>query len=300
MNIKNISSELSERFVEEELAEHWIVDETLDSFLRLMDHLTISTNMYHHFMEAFLKVLDKFNSSELVIVDLGSGVAWTSAIMANNPKVKKVYSIEPSKIRHSSARNIFKHMDVDLSKVDLLEGTFTDFMIKKDIRVDLIVMCSSIHHCMDRDLPDLFRQVKYYLKDETTYSYKDYSNNEIIKKDISRVLLANEHFLNLSPLLFRVLAYFGRLHFLKKDKSKIKHRPGNWNPPDEWDGEHFRTKRQLLKIFKSQSFKQSIFIQKENLNDKDGRYKDFYQKLINLFGLKSLSHYFAILEEHEE
>ncbi|MBF0171426.1 MAG: hypothetical protein HQK87_10145, partial [Nitrospinae bacterium] len=110
-------TKVAERFVNEKLAAHWQVDETDESFKRLLYHLEVKTNFKPYFEIAMNKVFVPDSDLTSIIkqkgaitaADIGAGVAWTSAMLAKNPNVKEVYSVEPSQNRLQHGKYVIKH-----------------------------------------------------------------------------------------------------------------------------------------------------------------------------------------------
>ena len=226
---------VSKRFVNEEIAIHWLVDQDEESFTRLLEHIQINTHFYYGFCKAFEYLLTCRQDDNLVIADIGGGVGWTSAIMAKHPRVKKVYLVEPSQNRINSFDNICKHLNVIPNKVESISGNFVNFSLPE--KVDIVVMCASIHHCHDDYLDDLFRNINEFLK---------HNRGKAI------VLIANEHYVNSLYSLKRLLSLMK--HFVKGSKpywnvSNLRHYHPN-------DFEHWRTKSELdTKIFGKYQFR---------------------------------------------
>ena len=112
---------VTERFIEEKLGSQWQVDETQASFTRFLEYVENKTN-FKPFFEIALKnnVIQKslsLNPKGSIVLDLGSGVSWTSAIIANLPEVRHVFAVDPSKERLKHARYILKHLRVPQEKI---------------------------------------------------------------------------------------------------------------------------------------------------------------------------------------
>ncbi len=105
------------------LAKHWRVDDSINSFNSLLNHLTVKTNFLPFFEEAFTHLLENRKEDNLVILDVGGGIGWTSSLMAKNPRVKKVFLVEPSSTRTSINTFLNKHLKVPNGKVEVINGT---------------------------------------------------------------------------------------------------------------------------------------------------------------------------------
>ena len=222
------------RFVNEEIANHWLVDGSESSFARLLKHLQVKTHFYYGFCKAFDYFLDQRSDKDLIIADVGAGVGWTSAIMAKHPKVKKVYCLEPSTNRRSSFEYICKHWNVDPSKVEAIKGSFTNFRLPE--KADAIVMCASIHHCHDDYLDVLFKNIDDSLIDN---------------KGKATILIANEDYVNVLFSFRRLMSYIKNRFKGKKPFWSIG-KPRHYHPHDL---EHWRTKSELSEIFTKNNFK---------------------------------------------
>ena len=91
-----MKNNVSDRFVNEKLKNHWIVDKSKESFEILIEHIKFKTNFYKGFIESVDNFLLTRNKKKLIIADLGAGVGWTSAYLAKNSRIEKIYIIEPS------------------------------------------------------------------------------------------------------------------------------------------------------------------------------------------------------------
>lgn len=264
---------IPERFIDENLAAHWQVDETQTSFDRLLYHLEVKTNVKPYFEEALRNLNlddDKF-ANELIIADIGAGTCWTSAILAKHPKVKVVYAVDPSENRLRHGSFVVKHFGVE-NKVKIINGTFLDPNVPE--KVDLIVLCGSFHHCYDKDMEGLFANIKRLLKPN------------------GRVLIVGEHYVNWTWAAKRALIYLKwRFKQLFRCRDKTERRSffyslNNLYAPDPFGGEHWRTRKKIEKIFKTCGFTAQFFIHDGDLcKDKHS----FYQRM-------GWYYYFAILQ----
>lgn len=241
---------LSPRFREENLGLHWIVDETKESFKRLKAHLEINTNFRKYFDEAINRIVLPENA---IVVDIGAGVGWTSAILASNKHVDKVYVVEPSKHRLNKVEFVVDHFDSPQEKIVKTDGAFQDIKIKE--KVDLVVMTGSFHHCWDKDLHPLFRNIKNILKSSP---------------EKGRGLIANEHYVTPFWTFKQMLSWMK--HFA--DRSQLYYGPGKWRTPHPFDGEHWRTRREIEQIFQQFGFTHNIYLHDGDLcKDKANLYR---------------------------
>ena len=253
------------RFKDEKVALHWQVDETDNSFKRLLYHLEKRTNFKPFFEEALraLAPSDKSVTKEsMTVADIGAGVCWTSAILANQPYVKHVYAVEPSEERLKHAEFVLKHFKVSEDKITLVKGTFAEPKVPEN--VDLLLLCGALHHCYDEDIPALFSNIK-----------------DLLAKG-GKVLIANDHYVNFFWVVIRFLSFIKNFKNRKEKGISLT----NLRAPDPFSGEHWRTRKEIEDIFSAQGFKASIFIHDGDLC-KDKPY--FYLRA----GWK---YYYALLE----
>ena len=235
--------ELPERYIEEKLGDHWQVEETAESFKRLMHHIEVKTNFKPYFEEAINRLgldSDKFKDG-VIIADIGAGVCWTSAILANHPYVKHVYAVDPSEERLKHAKYVLKHFKVPEGKVTLIKGTFTEPKIPE--KVSLLLLCGALHHCYDEDIPNLFSNIRSLLA----------------KGGI--VLIASEHYVTPLWLVTRFLSYVKNF----RNRQDMGLSITNLRAPRSFCGEHWRIRKELLHIFNSQGFKSRLFIHNGDL-----------------------------------
>jgi SAM-dependent methyltransferase len=219
--------ELCERFQDEKLAQHWQVDETIESFNLLMQHLKVKTNMYKFFQEPMERLgIASDEKEKYVVADIGCGVGWTTAILAGCPAVKHVYGIDPSRERLKHAKYVLQHYKVPEGKATLIDGTFTDLKIEPP--VDLFVLNGAIHHCFDDDIPALFDNIR-----------------KLMSKG-ARVLISNEHYVNHLWSTFLFAVYMK--NFRRRDK--LAYTLSRLRAPSPFSGDHWRTRKELDDIFR--------------------------------------------------
>jgi SAM-dependent methyltransferase len=232
---------LSDRYVDERLGIHWKVDSTEESFSRLMYHLEIRTNFKPYFEEALKSLLKKCDFKDsIVVVDIGAGTGWTSAILAKEPNVSIVYAVDPSFNRLKHARFVIRHFRVE-DKVKPINGTFCEPNVEE--KADLVVLCGSLHHCYNDQIPLLFQNIKRLLKPD------------------GKVLVANDHYVTWSwkiKRLFRLLTQFYK-------RSELFYSLNNLRAPDPFSGEHWRTRKELTDMFKNNGFKFQFFVYEGDL-----------------------------------
>lgn len=245
-----MKNNLSPQFREEDLGLHWQVDETKETFKKLKSHLERSTNFRKYFDEAINRIVLPENAT---IVDIGAGVGWTSALLALNKNVDKVYAVEPSKNRLNRIESVARHFNAPQEKIIKIDGTFKD--IKVNEKVDLVVMTGSFHHCWDKDLSFLFSNIRSILKSTPVKG---------------RLLIANEHYVTPFWTLKRMLSWMK--HFA--DRASLFYSPGKWRSPYPFDGEHWRTRKEVEEIFKQYGFSYDIYVHDGDLcKDKETLYQ---------------------------
>ena len=270
-------NKIPKRFVNEELADHWCVDETKTSFEKLINHLKHTTNMYKWFFEPAQNILEVYKKVELKIADIGGGIGWTSCLLAQFPQVKKVYVVDPSKERLKKGHFVIKHFNILPSKIEFIEGTFDNFKLPE--KVDLIILNGAFHHCFDKDTKTLFDNIKTNLSKETSIEPK--------------ILVSNEHYLNPLVIVKRFIRYYFRFFLFKNkqyDWNENPIEPGNWNAPSYFGGEHNRLKKDINKIFKKNGFIAKYHSFDESIVKKKYRYK----------WMQPLIYYYAILTSNEK
>ncbi|GEM_PF-3385636 len=249
----NTAGRVAKRFKNEELGIHWRVDDTRESFDRLLYHLDVKTNTKPYFEEALahLNLNDDRFGEGLVVADIGAGVCWTSAILAKHPKVKLVYAVDPSDTRLKHGRSVVRHFGAE-NKVRIIHGTFLEPNIPQ--KPDLIVLCGSFHHCYDNEVDGLF------------------SNMRRLLKPGGEILITGEHYIDRIWILKRFLGYL--YHF--RDRSKLNYGLKNLRAPHPFGGDHWRVRKEIDRIFRNNGFIPRIFIHK-GLLSKDAF--PFYRRL---------------------
>ncbi len=264
------SKKIPDRFINEKLAEHWCVDESKESFVKLMNHLKKTTNMYKFFTKAAESIFEILKKDKLKIADIGGGIGWTSCLLAQSSQVEKIYVVDPSRERLSKGPFVAKHFNLPPSKVKFIEGTFQNFNLPE--KVDLIILHGAFHHCFDKDVNPLFDNVKKNLIE-----------------DKSQILISGEHYLNPLVMVKRFLIYYLSFFSFKKkqyDLNKNPIGPGNWNTPHFFSGEHNRLKKDIKKIFKGNGFEAKYYT-----FDEDNLKKKHFSKW-----MQPLIYYYAILK----
>lgn len=231
------------RFIDENLAPHWQVDQEHSSFKRMIAHLRDRTNFLSYYQEAISK-LDLHKGC--VIADIGAGVGWTSALLAKREEVARVYAIEPNRARRERIPAVVEHFGVEHDKVLAMDGSFQGFSIPE--KIDGVLLCAALHHCYDRDLGLLFDNIRS--------AFREGSGGR------RWILIANEHYTTKLWVLHRLCSKL--ISLLPSEESKY-YRFLNPRAPNPDDGEHWRSRRQLLNIFRQHADEYRIFVHSEDL-----------------------------------
>jgi SAM-dependent methyltransferase len=238
---------LADRYIDEVLADHYNVDESLESYNLLLNHIENKTNFKFYFQKAFNQLIDDRDENDLVILDVGGGIGWTSALMAKHPRVKKVILLEPSKNKRLINKYIKKHFKVPAGKLEVINGTFQDFNLNE--KVDAVVLCASLHHCYDKFIPLLFDNIEKSLKNPLGRS---------------RVLIANDHVVTPLWTLKRFAGYVK--NSLLGRRESLFNSLGNLRAPDPRDSEHWRSRKEIDLIIENASYTHRFFkIKKSDL-----------------------------------
>lgn len=231
---------IADRYVNEVIADHYSVDDSIESYKLLMHHIEKTTNFKFFFEKAFNQLMDDRTEDNLVILDVGGGIGWTSALMAKHPRVKKVILLEPSSNRRLINKYIIKHFKVPSGKIESVNGTFQNFNLNE--KVDVVVLCAAIHHCFDEFIPLLMDNIEKSLIDP-------------IGK--SRILIANDHVVTPLWTLKRFLGYIK--NSILRNRESLFNSLGNLRAPDPRDSEYWRSRKEINEIFESASYSHRFY-----------------------------------------
>lgn len=241
-------------YINEDLAEHWKVDESRESFNRFLNHVINSTNMFNYFYKAAISILKNYNEDGLIIADIGGGIGWTAAILSKFPQIKKIYVIDISDKRLERGKYILKHFKVDTDKIKFIKGHFTDFEL--DEKVDIVIMHGAFHHVFIEDMEQLFKKIRSIIK-ETKYSYVDFKNKKRLITNVPQLIISGEHYLT-------------NIGFFKKILKKILDKISNQPIKSPKGSEHERTLYEIKKIFKKNNVKAKYhFFEEDNIKKKN-------------------------------
>jgi SAM-dependent methyltransferase len=205
----------------------------------LIRHLEEGTGFLPHFRHAWSVMTKELMGNNILIADIGSGVGWTSAVMALDERVRRVYSIEPSTNRRERIPFVLRHFKVPESKVEIIDGKFDRLGLSNQLHV--AVMNSSFHHCLDDNLEGLAQELHRILLPFGAGG--------------GRLLISGEHYVDFLWTLKRV-ANWSKCHILKREKPYYG--PDYWRKPYPSDGEHWRTKKEIQTIWEKMNFRGRI------------------------------------------
>jgi len=149
--------------------------------------------------------------------------------------------VDTSENRISHARFVAQHFRISKDRITIIKGTFAEPNIPE--KVNLVLLCGALHHCYDRNISLLFSTLKRLLLPDGV------------------VLIANEHYVNQFWILKRYLSLIKRM--IKRQKTWYTFR--NPRAPYPFDGEHWRTKKELENIFISHGFKPRFYVHEGDL-----------------------------------
>lgn len=105
---------------------------------------------------------DLYLKEKSVVLDIGGGVGWLSAFISKFAKVEKVILVDYNKYYLTEmAPRIISLMQGRQEKVLLVEGFFTP-LLNEDASVDMVLICSSLHHA--ENLVYLLKEASRVLK----------------------------------------------------------------------------------------------------------------------------------------
>lgn len=137
---------------------YWIEDE---SDLKLVYFIQSETNLQRCFQDAVAFSMQFDGGGCGRILDVGAGVAWTSALVSQIPSVQQVIATDYS--RHRLLRIapiVFKQLNGNRLKFDTLLGNFLDIKFE-DRYFDVIIFCQSLY--MFKDLRVVMEKVRSLL-----------------------------------------------------------------------------------------------------------------------------------------
>lgn len=204
---------------QQEDAAHWRVDGSPESRDRLLHHLEVRTNMKRAFLHGCELAGDAIRGT---VLDVGAGIAWTSAYLSQIPQVQHVFAADIGLARLMRAPAVFDVLGGNKGKLRLVRAGFGVIKLP-DKSVNCIVMNGSFHHCYDADAYPLLREMHRVLTDD------------------GLIVLSNEHYVDGFWYLKGVLRKAIKDHTLALKPSVIRN-------PLETSGEHWRTRREVEAI----------------------------------------------------
>lgn len=122
---------------------------------KLLHHLREETNLERCLRDAISYSQNHFGGIRGQVLDVGAGVCWSSAVIANLSSVEKVTAIDYSKHRLSLiAPIVLGQFGTNPAKVKRIEGDFYRYPFAKN-SFDVILFCQSLYM-----FPDLERTLK--------------------------------------------------------------------------------------------------------------------------------------------
>jgi SAM-dependent methyltransferase len=106
-------------------------------------------------IEAFQFVLRKlcsYKKSNLVVIDLGVGIAWTSILVSELEFVSKIIAVDINRELMDRSIDFYKKNNIGKpDKIQVVTGSFGD-LIQIKILADVIICNASIHHSINLDV----------------------------------------------------------------------------------------------------------------------------------------------------
>ena len=121
-----------------------------------------SASNYLNFLKQKTNNLDAVNSMfnkigpslgpSLKILDLGCGMAWTSALLKQkyDHKITLIDLYDGDKVFDKHSRDMFKLLNVSYDNVNFIHGNFNNISVLRT-NYDMIIMTSAIHHIYELD-----------------------------------------------------------------------------------------------------------------------------------------------------
>jgi SAM-dependent methyltransferase len=112
---------------------------------RLLRHLRDVTNLLRCFEDALAFAETHFQAVHGVVLDLGAGVCWTSAVVSHWPRVEQVHAYDFSEHRLMEiAPLVFQQLDADTSKIER-HCTSMYPLPHPTASVDLVIFCQAFY-----------------------------------------------------------------------------------------------------------------------------------------------------------
>jgi SAM-dependent methyltransferase len=227
-----------------EKEKEWYIEDLAD--YKVIRYVREETNLEEAFL-AGISFLEEWLGRELrgVCLDLGAGVCWTSALLANKSQIERVFAVEISRHRLLSiAPLIFRQYQAPAKKVIRVLGDFAEIKLE-DNSVDVVVMCQAFHHASQ--VEKLVKEVARVLTPgggiivtgERPLSWKQFLHS-ILKHNIKSMVFALRLEKYLRPL-WRGFSRPPKLFGL--DLESVC-------PHDPLTGDHFYTPKMVERIFR--------------------------------------------------
>ncbi len=135
----------------------WVEDENDP---KLFNFLRRDTNLERCFLDS-INYVNKWNGLRGRILDVGAGVAWTSAIVSKTPEVSKVIALDFSEHRIKRiAPLVFKQFGGHIGKFEGIAGDFYGQTFP-DGQFNAVIFCQSLYHFSD--LRKVLKEIKRIL-----------------------------------------------------------------------------------------------------------------------------------------
>lgn len=206
----------------EKKKEWWIEDGNYDRCLKYLD----SSKLMFEYQQAeeFVK---NFSRESIKVVDLASGIGWTSALLSKLSNVEEVHAVEISKHRLSILfEHSIKMLNGNESKISRYLGNFYDLKFQQS-SIDIIFMSQAFHHA-NKPLNLLIEC------------------DRILKRD-GRIIIVGEHFIGTKAIIKKFMI------------TLIKTRKFITNfyqlfPPDQELGDHYYRQSDYYFMFRSMGY----------------------------------------------
>jgi len=219
-----------------------------------MRYLEEDTNLERGFLDLVEYSEDLGYKLRGVILDLGAGTCWTSAIVSKISEVQKVIAVDISRHRlEIIAPLVFEQFKANTKKITRVLGRFNDIKMS-DNSVDCVILMEAFHHAYD--VGNLIREIRRVLK---AGGIALISGEHVIEnKDYFKMVLKN--------MVKKVIFILRLNNVLTKYRGKVIDEPKDIFalPFDEQVGDHYYPLRFYIRIFNRHGFE--LKIQKVDYN----------------------------------
>lgn len=244
--INQIDSAIYWNDIEVEKEKAWWIKTAQDK--KLMEYLKQETNLERAFLD-----LVKFSDTrgyclKGVVLDLGAGTCWTSAIISRISNVQKVIAVDISRHRlEIIAPIVFEQYGGEVEKITRALGSFYNIKMEAN-SVDCIVLVEAFHHAYNQD--NLMNEITRVLKP-----------NGIILIS-GETVQTNAYYFKVITLniIKKIICLFKMQKLLTKYSGKAIVAPPKIFaiPFDKEMGDHYYTRNNYERIFKKYGFELKI------------------------------------------